>query len=317
MFVELELLSNIQTKETEHLQKEKKCQLKMMSSPELLHVFTVDGEYFCYHISCVTSDRVWVKNGDALILANTAGKSFLRLEDKHYGIHTVNSDGELIYIDIDFNIKKLSKDMKTTTTLIEKKEPTWISQCVYWSSSTGDLLVGMYRKNQNTGKVTRYNQFGQLTQTIPDSNKSLEMYIEPHHITENSNGDVIVSDYDSTFEFGALIVTKRRGRHRFTYTGHPSSKGLKPNGICTDALLHILVCDLNTKTVQMLDKDGQFLSYLLIRPIGIFYPISLSYDVNTHNVMVGSLVNNKVCVFRYITGRHSLKGMKSFFISLG
>uniref|UniRef100_K1PQU0 Tripartite motif-containing protein 3 n=1 Tax=Magallana gigas TaxID=29159 RepID=K1PQU0_MAGGI len=102
-----------------------------------------------------------------------------------------------------------------------------------------------------------------------------------------------------------VVVTERGGRHRFSYTGHPPKSELLPNGICTDALSHILVCDRRTKTVQMINKDGQFLSNLLIRPPGIFYPRRLSYDVNTHCLWIGSYHSNKICVYRYITRRDS------------
>uniref|UniRef100_A0A8W8NXR4 Uncharacterized protein n=1 Tax=Magallana gigas TaxID=29159 RepID=A0A8W8NXR4_MAGGI len=35
-------------------------------------------------------------------------------------------------------------------------------------------------------------------------------------------------------------------------------------------------------------------------------PQSLSYDVNTHRLWVGSLWDNKVCVYRYITRQDAL-----------
>ncbi|XP_052695526.1 uncharacterized protein LOC128173892 [Crassostrea angulata] len=79
-----------------------------------------------------------------------------------------------------------------------------------------------------------------------------------------------------------------------------------PLGICTDALSHILVCDFKTSTVQMLNKDGQFLSHLLTKSQEIGLPHSLSYDVNTHRLWVGSENNNKVCVYRYITRQDAL-----------
>lgn len=58
----------------------------------------------------------------------------------------------------------------------------------------------------------------------------------------------------------------------------------------------------------MLDKNGNFLSHLLIRPSGIFTPRSLSYDVNTHRLWVGSKVNSSVCVYRYISRQDALTG---------
>uniref|UniRef100_K1QUL7 Tripartite motif-containing protein 3 n=1 Tax=Magallana gigas TaxID=29159 RepID=K1QUL7_MAGGI len=194
--------------------------------------------------------------------------------------------------------------MKTTTTFIETTDYTWRPWCVYWSPSTGDLLVGMHNNDTKTGKVTgkvtRYNQSGQLTQTIQYHNTGRGLYRSPNYITENNNGDVVVSD------LSGVVVTERGGRHRFSYTGHPSGSGLVPVGICTDALSHILVCDGRTKTVQMINKDGRFLSHLLTKSQEMGVPLSLSYDVNTHRLWVGSGDNNEVCVYRYITRRDAL-----------
>nr|XP_034322686.1 uncharacterized protein LOC109618161 [Crassostrea gigas] len=304
----MESLSEIPTTGTEKPQQGNQCLLKLMSPPELLPSLTLTGVDRCYHISCVTSDRVWVSdNRNNLMLTDTTGVPLHRVEDSWSGdiltggLHTVNSESELIYIDEDYNINKLSKDMKTTTTFIERTDSIWIPRCVYWSPSTGDLLVGMHNDDTNTGKVTRYNQSGQLTQTIQNDNTGLGLYSSPNYITENNNGDVVVSD-----SWSAVVVTERGGRHRFSYTGPPSGSGLEPYGICTDPLSHILVCDVKTHTVQMLDMDGQFLSHLLIRPSGIFSPRSLSYDVNTHRLWVGSGDNKTVVIYRYITRQDAL-----------
>nr|XP_034309354.1 uncharacterized protein LOC117683692 [Crassostrea gigas] len=260
----MESLSGIPTPGTEKPQQGNQCLLKLVSPPKLLHSLTVTGVVRCYHISCVTSDRVWVSDyRNNIILTDKTGVPLHHVEDSLSdisGLHTVNSESELIYIDRNYNINKLSKDMKTTTTFIERTDSTWRPRCMYWSPSTGDLLVGMSYIHTWTGKVTRYNQSGQLTQTIQhDTGRGL--YSEPIYITENNNGDVVVSDFMSD----AVVVTERGGRHRFSYTGRTSVLGLDPRGICTDALSHILVCDGRTKTVQMLDKDGQFLSHLLTK----------------------------------------------------
>ncbi|XP_065939276.1 uncharacterized protein [Magallana gigas] len=304
----MESLSAIQITERGNRRVGNQCLLKLTSGAEFHQSLTVTGVGRCYHISCVTSDRVWVSDHYIIMLTNTTGVSLHRVKDlcsDLYGLHTVNSESELIYIDRKYNINKLSKDMKTTTTFIERTDSTWEPRCVYWSPSTGDLLVGMcngaIRTGKVTGKVTRYNQSGQLTQTIQNDNTGRGLYRYPRYITENNNGDVVVSD-----SWSAVVVTERGGRHRFSYTGPPSGSGLRPSGICTDALSHILVCDDTTETVQMIDEDGQFLSHLLIRPSGIFTPQSLSYDVNTHLLWVGSQYNNTVVIYRYITRQDAL-----------
>nr|XP_034319601.1 uncharacterized protein LOC117687359 [Crassostrea gigas] len=297
--VMMESLNEIPTTGTEKSQQGNKCLLKLMSPPEVLNSFTVTGVDHCAHISCVTSDRVWVSDwNNNLVLTDTTGVPLHCVEDScsdlYGGLHTVNSENEMVYIDRNYNINKLSEDMKTTITFLERTDSTWEPRCVYWSPSTGDLLVGMYRKKPWEGKVIRYNHSGQLIKSIQHNNTGLGLYIKPTYITENNNGDIVVSEND------AVVVTERGGGYRFTYTGHSSGSELWPLGICTDALAHILVCDDWTKTVHMLNKDGQFLSHLLTESQEVGEPWSLSYDVNTHRLWVGSQ-NNKVFVYMYNT----------------
>lgn len=163
----------------------------------------------------------------------------------------------------------------------------------------------MYNGNKKigTGKVIRYNHAGKNTPTVQYNQK---LYRNPIYITENNNGDVVVSDFD--YENGALVVTERGGIHRFSYTGHPPGSTIQPLGICTDGLSNILMCDYKTYYVHMIDKDGQFLSHLLRRPSGIFRPHSLGYDVHTHRLWVGAEFKNKVNVYRYISRRDMSTG---------
>lgn len=57
----------------------------------------------------------------------------------------------------------------------------------------------------------------------------------------------------------------------------------------------------------MIDKDGQFLSHLLTELQEIGEPRSLSYDVKTHLLWVGS-GDKKVRVYRYITNQDAPTG---------
>ncbi|XP_056007533.1 uncharacterized protein LOC125666241 isoform X2 [Ostrea edulis] len=275
--------------------------VKLMSTPVLHTSVCVTGVSHVIHISRVMSDRVWVSDYDNLILTDTTGDTIHRVTDiaRYGGVHTVNSSGELIYIDKKRNINKLSTDNKTVTRLIQSTSP-WEPRCVCCSPSTGDLMVAMRNIDTDTGKVTRYNSSGQHILTIEHDNTGHTLYSVPYYITENNNGDIIVSDLSRD----AVVVTERGGRHRFSYTGPPSGSSLRPLGICTDALSHILVCNWNTHTVQMIDKDGHFLSLLLTRQHGINRPRSLNYDDKTHLLWVGSY--NTVSVYRYLQRRYSL-----------
>lgn len=292
----IELLGVIQIEEGEirHIQSDRL--LKMVSPPELHRSIMVPNIDSCDHISSVASDRYWINNKENLILIspeqnNASHKTYL-CSGFSGGIHTVNRESELIYIDNMYNISKLSIDMEKITTLIETTDSSWRPRCVYWSSSSGDLLVAIYKIGTMTGKVKRYNQIGQLTQIMQHDNNGDILFRKPRYITENTNGDIVVSDY------GAVVVTQRDGRHHFSYTGHQSK--LDPRGICTDIFSRILLCDEKTATVQMIDKNGKFLLYLLNKLSGIYTPRSLYYDFYSHCLWVGSYYNKSVCVYRYI-----------------
>lgn len=266
---------------------------------------TLEGVRDCVHISRVPSDRIWMSNvDDNLTLTNTANVILKNLQEKCCvslsGVHTVNKKGDLIYIDKDNNINKLSAYLETTSTFIKKNHLSGIPNCVYWSQSSQDLLVGLRTGylSKIEGKINRYNQNGEFTKTICVDHKGLELYRMPRYITENNNGDIVVTDFD--IGPGAVVVTNENGSHRFSYTGHPSGSELHPRGICTDTLSRILVCDIKTYTIQMIDINGKFLLNLLTKSNEIDRPYCLSYDFMTNRVWVGSDKNNTVCIYQCI-----------------
>ncbi|XP_062591095.1 uncharacterized protein LOC134252622, partial [Saccostrea cucullata] len=153
----------------------------------------------------------------------------------------------------------------------------------------------MIRQDTNTAKVGRYNSEGRELQH--DSGQGL--YVNPMYITEHLNGNVTVSDLiDNVSEI--VVVTDSVGIHCFSNTGNSKESQFKRRGICTDALSRILLCDTYTKTVQMIDKDGQFLAVLLTEQQGIEYPLSLSYDHKSHLLWVGSLRNSTICIYKHL-----------------
>lgn len=104
-----------------HLQNERLLKLMLPISPN------VTGVLSRHKISCVTSERACINDSKSLILTNKAGETLHQLEylchDSYSGLHTVNSDDELFYIDEDYNIKNLSRDMNRTTLFIETMAP--------------------------------------------------------------------------------------------------------------------------------------------------------------------------------------------------
>ena len=292
------------------------------------------------HISCVKEKRAWVSDFINVRLADTTnGRIQYNLEDMcdllSTGLFSVNKEDELFYIDANFNITKFSMYSKSRKTLIKNTTSTWRPLCMYCSTFTEELLVAMRNiddnSKQDSAMIVRYDNTGKPIQTIKYNNTGQDLYNFPdyiteneteqpirnishkkasqclynfpRYITENNNGDVVVSDC-----YNGVVVTSCEGRHRFSYTGPQSSSRFDPWGICTDALSHILLCDRFTKAIQIIDSDGQFLTFLLTNPRWNITPISLSYDVNDHLLYVGSMDSNRLYVYRDISQYTALTG---------
>lgn len=294
------------------------CLFDLMQTPELQNSFFVgDPGFQCHHISVLTSDRFWVNNDTMLFLTSSEGDILFDVEDFHGGlqssaftggVHTVNSKQELFYLNRRFNIKKLSNDMKTKTTFVKRTNFLQTPRCMYSSRRTGDLLVGTI-----TGIVNRYNQSGELIQSIKDNAQGENLYKKPIYLTENNNGDIVVSDL-----LNGVVVTDYHGRHRFSFSMHPNGRVVRPFGICTDELSHIIVYDNNNLTLLVIDKNGNFIRDLYIEAIepqwfshefGMYRrdvtPLCLSYDVTTHRLWVGTCNANKLYIYQHITGQNA------------
>ncbi|XP_078330432.1 uncharacterized protein LOC144617638 [Crassostrea virginica] len=311
---------------------------EQLFSRVLMKKFLIKGIDTCDHMSLVSENRVWVTEDNNTILTDLAtGAGFHRLTDVcvpmelcSKAVHSVNREGDLFYIDRDLNIKKLSKDLGRISTFVKKASSVWLPRSLYCSVRSGDLFVGFtittteLHSNRFTylfkyeGKVNRYNESGQLTQKLHHNFDESCLFSFPVDISENSNGDVVVSDFGKS----AVVVTDRWGSHRFTYGGrfydidnsedyndfekllfgtmrYQFGWDLWPWGICTDQMFNILVCDVQNDSVHMLDKDGQFLLHLLTNQSpGINTPRNLIYDFKTQLLWVGSF-DGTLAVYKY------------------
>lgn len=270
----------------------------------------------CDHISSVTPDLVWTNNWSnklQLIDLGTGGSLYTVREARDpwtfcsirlpRGCHAVNSQHELFYIDQSGNVKKLSANQKETTLVLQKISPKSEVHSLYCSPFSGDLLVGMMGESV---AIVRFNKTFKQIQFIYQG----DLIRDPCYICENTNGDIVVSDHFGMIKgMGAIVVIDYKGNHRFSYSRSPSGSNILPAGICTDAMSHILLCDIYTSTVQILSKNGIFLSYLLSDQ-GVYRPTSLCYDFNTHLLWVGfqSSAVTRVSVFRYTNKHLSLAG---------
>ncbi|XP_062581829.1 uncharacterized protein LOC134243594 [Saccostrea cucullata] len=216
------------------------------------------------------------------------------------GNHTVTTEEELLYTDMNENAVNRVKSDMSTDKLIETG--SWEPGAIFSSPINGHILVGLRKRTKSSNnKITRYNRERTKLQDIQWDDKRKTLYRSIRFITENINGDICTSDGKAR----KVVVVTASGTYRFSYTGHHSQSGFIPSGICTDVLGNILVCNnyftfmKNCFSVDMLDINGQFLSFLLTSEQFPPSPHALCID-DQHNLWVGASDSFTILVYNYL-----------------
>ncbi|XP_022308910.2 uncharacterized protein LOC111114741 [Crassostrea virginica] len=265
--------------------------LSLSSSVTKVREYSVPGVDNACHVSVDKSVRLWVSDDEgSLVQTDLQGNLLQKIKTSggSDGYHTATQDGGLIYTDqVKKVINRITPDRRITEFI---KTGDWEPLSLHSSHINGDILVGMIKDGR--AKVTRYNKAGKEIQNIQRDNEGQELYSDPCYITENINGDICTSDCGKE----AVVVVDKSGQHRFSYTGQGSR--FRPYGICTDVLGHIMVCDIVSKNVHLLDEDGGYLSCILSEQ-RIDIPRGVCVD-EENNLYVGQLATNTVTVYKYL-----------------
>lgn len=121
------------------------------------------------------------------------------------------------------------------------------------STASGDFLVCI--RHGNCSNVVRFSPTGSVLQKIQYDSQYQPLYEEATYITENVNGDIIVTDKKRK----AVIAVDRLGIFQYLYSG--KNQSFKPVSIASDSVGHVIIAD-NVGQIHILDIYGLFLGYI-------------------------------------------------------
>lgn len=205
---------------------------------------------------------------------------------------TVTMSGEIVYTDEDRRTVNVVKNGKIREVIKLKR---WRPLKLY-STSLGDILVIMDHSDYNQSKVVRYSGFEEK-QNIQFDDNGRPLFSSGYYskyICVNINLDICVADCVSQ----VVVVVSQDGILRFIYKGSPflTKEPFKPCGIVCDSQSRILTVDNTTKSIHILDKDGQFLCY--IPNLDLQGPFALCINAND-NLFVAECHTGKVYNIQY------------------
>lgn len=230
---------------------------------EPLIIANIKTRYECVtNVSCVSGDEVWTCGWDNIIrLYNLQGVLMKSIQTKSGNWPediTMTRVGELVYIDSkDRSVNILKNSLIETLVKRWARHPT--SVCC---TSSDDLLVVLTRIDFRQTKVVRYSGSTEK-QSIQFDDIGRPLYSPCpciRNISENTNLDICVSEYDTS----TAVVVNQAGKRRFTYTGPPSMFRVPfyPLGIANDSQSRILIADMRNNRIHILDQDGYILRYI-------------------------------------------------------
>lgn len=203
---------------------------------------------------------------------------------------TVTMFGELVYTDEESRTVNVVKNGKIWE-VIKLREWRPLKVCC---TSSNDLLVIM-DSDHNQTKVVRYSGSDEK-QIIQFSDNGEPFFVPGYYsksICENKNLDICVADCIGK----KVIVVSQFGILQFIFKGFPShtEESFKPCGIASDSQSRILIVD-NTHRIHILDKDGQFLSY--IQNLDLQGPFAFCIDT-TDSLILAECHNGKFNQIQY------------------
>ena len=176
-------------------------------------------------------------------------------------------------------LKKISDDDSVVTMF---STGNWTPYGITGSAS-GDLLVCLHKDGQS--KVVRYSSTGTVLQEIQYDSQCQPLYLGVWYIAENVNGDIVVTDFN--YKKKQVIAVNRLGIFRYTYSEKESA--FYPMGVVTNSFGHVIVTNFSGHKIHMLDRDGQFLRYIIPEG-GIKYPRAVCRMENGE-IIVGESVS--------------------------
>ncbi|XP_061168829.1 uncharacterized protein LOC133178083 [Saccostrea echinata] len=138
----------------------------------------------------------------------------------------------------------------------------------------GDLLVCLTR--DGVGKVMRFGKEKNVIQDVIPQRQGAPLLSKPHRITENADHAICILNLPDR----NVAILHGNMAYKAIYNGSGDNQKraqFYPTAVCTDKRCHILVADHNNHCIDLLDRNGKFMMYL-VREDKINNPRSLCVD---------------------------------------
>ncbi|VDI25568.1 Hypothetical predicted protein [Mytilus galloprovincialis] len=252
------------------------------------------------HISLVINDTYQTELELIALVSPCIDQSIWISSGKYGMLQRVKHEGSNLKVMSEFNIKVYGMAVNPSNQLLLCVQgKTWLQQI----SSTGDLTDSVYDVTPFYSQTIHFNNDNKLI--VAASNDKLKrsaviimnkkgdketvyehdehnqpLFNKPRYITTTSNENIHVVDFLDDWS-GKVVILGQEGNIINQYTGHPTinkSEPFRPVHIVTTPSDNVVVMDLFTQILHILNDNGHFISYFNTKDIGIEFPYSLAFN---------------------------------------
>lgn len=248
------------------------------SGVDVLSVFEMN--HHPSRVAAASEEELWVSdnnlNGD-LSLVNQDGRVIKSYQTKFIiNDLAVMASGDLLLTD-GYNSKVvcMKKNGQLTEYVSTVPDTPW-GICV---TPSNEVFVTLCQHVGSVGKVIQISSDKTIKQAIKNNNGERDLFTIPHFITQNKNKDLWIQDKG----YHHVVVVNESGKGRFTYngpTGVRMSSAFDPHDLSSTAEGNVIIADYANATLHLVDKDGQFLRYIMTSRDGLRGPYSLTKTIN-------------------------------------
>ncbi|XP_071169816.1 uncharacterized protein [Mytilus edulis] len=236
-------------------------------------------------ISSLTSchdDSLWIScNSDEVVQKvkpeGSSLKTISTFNIKVNGMAITASGDLLLAVECKYRLQMISSTTGKVTDSVYDIYP-FIPIAIHITSG-GQIILGA-GNNKGRRAVFVMNKNGNHEAVYEHEKHNHPMFRYPGNITTTSNGNIHVSDYHPKEGSGKLVVLGRGGDIINIYKGDTeiNKKFLfRPSGIVTTLKDNVIVVDVDTNTLHILNNSGQLMTYIKTTDNGIEYPFSLTF----------------------------------------
>ncbi|CAC5425935.1 unnamed protein product [Mytilus coruscus] len=235
-------------------------------------------------------DSIWINSAldNCVVKAEPKGKQLNVLSTLNLAVYgmAISPSNNLLLSVGKSRLQQLSISTSKLSDTVYNVKP--LASTIIHITSSNKVIVGGVNEKLGRRAVFVMNEKGDHETVYEYDQHNQPIFTYPRSITSISTGNIHVVDREPGQE-GRVVVLAPGSDIINSYIGHPKinkHKSFKPNRIVTTQKDNVMVTEMNTNTIHILDSMGNLVSWYNTKDIGILHPVSLSFT-QTGQIYIG------------------------------